>query len=290
MSAITRTLEAGVVTLTIDQPDQKVNILSTSLWKELGSHLEEVGKLECRGVIIQSGKSGNFLAGADLKELSGEPSATDVRNFIDRGHRVLFQLEELSCPTVACIDGAALGGGFELAMACDYRLIGSSPKWKLGMPELNLGVIPGWGGTQRLPRYVGIEEAIMRLISGESYDPQDLPPEDFISDYVESGDFQSAIEACLQRTDWQQRRAAKQAPLSKEELPDLDDMLENLQESLAELDQQIIPVALSLISLVVTGCLSSLREGIANETELFVELATQPLAQQRIAAFLNRKK
>ena len=120
----------------------------------------------------------------------GEPGPT--RTFIELGLRVLDTLEALPFPTVALIDGAALGGGLEVALACDFRLCGTSPKVQLGLPEIKLGLVPGWGGTQRLPRLVGVEEAINRLLSGESYDATDPPPEDLVDETVPSDELDAA--------------------------------------------------------------------------------------------------
>src|SRR6185437_14435746 len=107
--------------------------------------------------------------GADLELLGDAPSPNDpaVRAFIERGHRVLDKLESLPFPTCAAIDGAALGGDLEVALACDARAVGQHPKVLLGLPEVKLGLIPGWGGTQRLTRIIGWESAARMLASGE---------------------------------------------------------------------------------------------------------------------------
>ena len=172
-SAIELVVAEGIARLTFDQPNSRANVLSTALWTEFGQALDGlVHRPDVKGLIVASAKPGIFIAGADLKELAdadpGDPGPT--RTFIELGLRVLETLEALPFPTVALIDGAALGGGLEVALACDFRICGTSPKVQLGLPEIKLGLVPGWGGTQRLPRLVGVEEAINRLLSGESYD------------------------------------------------------------------------------------------------------------------------
>src|SRR5688572_4802736 len=153
-----------------------------------------------------------FIAGADLKEL-GSADAGGTRGLIELGHRVLHTLEELPYPTVAAIDGAALGGGLEVALACDFRLCGTGPKVQLGLPEIKLGLVPGWGGTQRLPRLVGVEEAIERLLSGESYDVTDPPPDDLVDETVPSEQLAQAGSNWLATGDWREVREAKRSPV-----------------------------------------------------------------------------
>src|SRR5947208_565735 len=147
----------GVAVLTFDQPGSKANVLTRELWTEFGEALAALHtRTDLKGLVLASAKPGIFIAGADLKLLANAPGPNDpeVRAFIELGLRVLEQLEALPFPTCAALDGAALGGGLEVALACDYRVCGTNPKVQLGLPEVKLGLIPGWGGTQRLPRII----------------------------------------------------------------------------------------------------------------------------------------
>ena len=178
MSAITVTTRPdGVAVLTFDQPGSKANVLTRDLWTEFGESLAALApRTDVKGLVLASAKPSVFIAGADLKLLANAPAPNDpdVRAFIEQGLRVLEQLEALPFPTCAAIDGAALGGGLEVALACDYRVCGTNPKVQLGLPEVTLGLIPGWGGTQRLPRQVEgfptrcLEFAADTLASGQS--------------------------------------------------------------------------------------------------------------------------
>src|SRR5262249_21226189 len=122
---------------------------------------------DLRGLIIESAKPGIFIAGADLKEFADVPSPdhAPTRQYIELGLRIGELLESLPFPTAASIDGAALGGGLEMALACDYRLVGTHPKTRLGLPEVTLGLIPGWGGTQRLPRLISVGPALELIVN-----------------------------------------------------------------------------------------------------------------------------
>src|ERR1043166_345159 len=159
----------GVAVLTFDQPGSKANVLTRELWTEFGDALTSLAnRTDLKGLVLASAKPGIFIAGADLKLLANAPGPNDpeVRAFIEQGLRVLEQLEALPFPTCAAIDGAALGGGLEVALACDYRVCGTNPKVQLGLPEVKLGLIPGWGGTQRLPRIMGSDTVVTTDESG----------------------------------------------------------------------------------------------------------------------------
>ncbi|QDU19456.1 enoyl-CoA hydratase-related protein [Urbifossiella limnaea] len=159
-----------VAVLTIDQPGAKVNVLTVALWDELEVALDALPP-DLAGLVIASGKPGCFIAGADLKLLAdATPGDPAVKAFIEQGLRVLAKLEALPFPTCAAIDGVALGGGLELALACDLRVMSADQKYRIGVPEVNLGLIPGWGGTQRLPRLIGLARALPLLVEGRQLD------------------------------------------------------------------------------------------------------------------------
>ena len=158
----------GILRVTIDRQDKPVNALSRSVLQELRELVQMVhGNSEIRGVLFQSGKSGTFIAGADITEfedLTGEAAAKEASQF---GQSVFREFEELSKPTVALISGACLGGGLEFALACDYRIADTATKTKIGLPEVQLGLIPGWGGTVRLPKLVGLVKALPLILTGK---------------------------------------------------------------------------------------------------------------------------
>ncbi len=171
-SAVTLSFwENDVAVLSIDLPGKGANVLSTAVLDELAGHLDALEKRsDLAGLVIRSGKPGTFLAGADLREfVSSLGAAKDVIAAMCRRGQTLFQ--RLSrCPfvTVAAIDGVCLGGGAELAMWCDRRVMATSPKTQFGLPEVKLGLFPGWGGTARLPRIAGLGNAVEMITGGES--------------------------------------------------------------------------------------------------------------------------
>jgi enoyl-CoA hydratase/carnithine racemase len=154
---------AGILELRFDVPGAKVNTLGSAVWNELDRLLDGLEpRTDLGGLLFRSGKPGQFVAGADLKEVAALAWLTprDALPGIRFGKRVLDRIAALPFPTVALIDGPAMGGGFELALAFDARIVSDSPRTILGLPEVNLGVIPAWGGTQRLPRLVGVGAAL----------------------------------------------------------------------------------------------------------------------------------
>jgi enoyl-CoA hydratase len=154
----------GIALITINRPD-KLNALSGALVVELKAAFEGVAQdASIRAAIVTGAGEKAFVAGADIKELA-VLSPVEAREYALRGQQAFRMLETLPKPTVAAVNGFALGGGLELAMACTVRF--ASENAKLGQPEVKLGIIPGYGGTQRLPRLVGRGRALELLLSGE---------------------------------------------------------------------------------------------------------------------------
>ena len=162
--------EGAVALLTLNRP-QSLNALNAPLLDELRQAILQVrDDSSLRAVIMTGAGTRAFAAGADLKELAARPPVA-MHVYAQAGQRVLDLLEQLGKPVVAAINGFALGGGCELAMACHIRI--ASEHAKFGQPEVKLGIVPGYGGTQRLPRLVGKGRAMQLLLTGEMVDAQE---------------------------------------------------------------------------------------------------------------------
>jgi enoyl-CoA hydratase len=156
--------ENGIATVTVNRPD-KLNALSSAVIVELQDAFERIaGSPEIRAAVVTGAGEKAFVAGADIAELE-KLSPAEARDFAARGQRVFRLAETSGKPSVAAINGYALGGGLELAMACTVRFAADNAR--LGQPEVKLGIVPGYGGTQRLPRLVGRGRALEMLLSGE---------------------------------------------------------------------------------------------------------------------------
>lgn len=158
-----------IATLTVNRPD-KLNALNATLIGELGAAIDEMQARNDVAGIILTGAGRAFVAGADIAELAGI-SALEGKRLARRGQEIFRRFEISPKPTVAAVNGFALGGGCELAMACQIRIAADAAKF--GQPEVKLGLIPGYGGTQRLPRLVGRGRALQLLLTGEMIDAQE---------------------------------------------------------------------------------------------------------------------
>ena len=163
-----------ICVLTFDRPNSGANIFDAATIDELSEHLDAIEKdASIRGLIIASAKKSIFVAGADLKTLLEAAKTGEMRGFIERGQQVFNRLAELKIPTVAAIHGASAGGGYEVALACDYRVASDDPATRIGLPETSLGLLPAWGGCTRLPRLIGAEKAAEVILKGKLYSAQE---------------------------------------------------------------------------------------------------------------------
>ena len=162
-------IKDGIAIVTIDCPDGKVNKVSSGLLDEVAGILNDINNDQSiKGMVIVSGKEDNFVVGADIDELKGMQTTEEVIAYISKGHAILNNLENMRIPVVACIQGNCLGGGLELALVCSYRMAVNSPQTVLGFPEVQLGLLPAAGGTQRLPRLIGLTAALPLLLAART--------------------------------------------------------------------------------------------------------------------------
>ena len=157
----------GLAWLTIDKPGTSANVLSSGVLAELDGLLAALERDRPRGVVVISAKKSGFIAGADIREFTGITDAASGYELIHRGQEVLNRLSRLPCPSVAAIHGFALGGGLELALACRYRVGVADDRLSLGLPEVQLGIHPGFGGTVRSVRTVGVRPAMEMMLTGK---------------------------------------------------------------------------------------------------------------------------
>jgi 3-hydroxyacyl-CoA dehydrogenase/enoyl-CoA hydratase/3-hydroxybutyryl-CoA epimerase len=158
----------GILILTLDRSDQGVNALSRAVLDELESMIERIQLELPKGIVIISGKDAGFIPGADIKGFEQIAAKGGVEDWIRRGQLIFQKLAELRCPTVAAIHGHCMGGGTEIALACRYRVASSDEKTRIGLPEIKLGIYPGWGGSVRAPRLIGAPAAMDLMLTGRS--------------------------------------------------------------------------------------------------------------------------
>src|SRR5215210_6588789 len=186
--------EEGIAWLRLDEPGKKVNTLSTRLFDWFEAQISQVERERPEGLVIYSGKPDGFVAGADLEELLRFASKEPVIAMLRRGHDLMERLAGLPFPTLAAIHGACLGGGLELTLACRFRIATEHPKTKLGVPEVQLGLIPGLGGTQRLPRLIGVPAALDLILTGRQVDARKAKRLGLVDDTCHPADLRTAAE------------------------------------------------------------------------------------------------
>ncbi|MEN9705857.1 MAG: hypothetical protein RLZZ393_1736 [Pseudomonadota bacterium] len=158
----------GIATLALDVPGRSANTLSNAVLEELAGRLDHLERDPPAGLVIRSGKASGFIAGADVNEFTSLADETQALSMVKRGQALFDRIEALSCPTVALLQGFALGGGLELALACRYRIAVDDGKLALGLPEVQLGIHPGYGGTVRAVRLLGVRPAMDLMLTGRS--------------------------------------------------------------------------------------------------------------------------
>lgn len=161
--------ENNILWCTFDRKDSSANSLNEPILREFDQILNGIAQgTQAKALIIQSGKKSGFIAGADILQFKNLRSAEDATKLILKGQDVFDKLEKLTIPTIAAISGFCLGGGLELALACQYRIAVDNQKTRLGLPEVKLGIHPGWGGTVRLPDLTGAIPAMDLILSGRT--------------------------------------------------------------------------------------------------------------------------
>ena len=160
--------EQWIAWLRFDLEGEKVNKFTTQVMTELYAALDPLATNQSiKAVVITSGKEDSFIVGADINELATIQDNDDARKKAQAGQQLFNKIAALDVPTVAVIHGPCMGGGLEMSLACDYRLATDHPKTSIALPEVNLGIIPGWGGTQRLPKLIGLPQALTMIMSGK---------------------------------------------------------------------------------------------------------------------------
>ena len=192
---LTLSVQDRIATLTVNRPD-KLNALNAATIGELGAAIDEAQARDDVAAVILTGAGRAFIAGADISELAGQ-NALDGQRLARRGQKIFRRFETSAKPTIAAVNGFALGGGCELAMSCHIRI--ASEAAKFGQPEVKLGLIPGYGGTQRLPRLVGRGRALQLLLTGEMIDAQEAYRIGLVNRVVPADQLIGAATAMIQQ-------------------------------------------------------------------------------------------
>jgi len=285
--------ERGIVTLTFDTPGTEVNILSFDTLYEFGQLLEEMEHDESvKALFIESAKPDIFIAGADIKEIKAFRDEAEIYEKLRHGQQILNRLERLPFPTVAVIDGACLGGGLELAMACNYRLASNDTHTRLGLVEVSLGIIPGLGGTQRLPALVGYQKAIELIAGAKRLKGDKALKLGLVDASVPSGYLGFKKEAFIKEflTDTTERHVSvsRQGVQWYEKMPPIKMFIAQMaRKTVKEQTGGHYPAPLRAIDVLERTLGLSLEEGLKVELDTFVPLAVSEISKNLIGLFFT---
>jgi 3-hydroxyacyl-CoA dehydrogenase/enoyl-CoA hydratase/3-hydroxybutyryl-CoA epimerase len=288
----------GVAVIRIDVPGESVNTLRGNFAVELDSVLDAVqSDPAITAVVVASGKPDGFVAGADIKQLMVARSAAEVSELSRTGQRSLARLEALAKPVVAAIHGACLGGGLELALACHARVASSDEKTKLGLPEVQLGLLPALGGTQRLPRLVGAQTALDLILTGKQLDAKRAQRAGLVDEVVPPAILLDvAVKLALSRTagapkakPGAKRKAIGEALLVKNPLGRKFFFQQAKKQTLAKTHGNY-PAAERILEVVKLGLAKGMQAGLGAEAAAFGELAMSAEAHELMGIFFAQNE
>jgi len=268
----------GIAHLVIDVVDENVNTLKAEFAEQINAVLADIkADKTITGIVLCSGKQDSFVAGADINMLDACQSREEVVALSRQGQRIFSQLEQLAIPIVAAIDGACLGGGLELAMACHARVCTDNPKTALGLPEVQLGLLPGSGGTQRLPKLVGLQKSLDMMLTGKQLRAKQALKAGLVDDVVPS----SVLLAVAEQKAITLGQRGKKSVQRKQGV--VDKLLENnsvgrnivyqqAQKTVQAKTQGNYPAPAKIIDCVRTGIEFSAENGYQIEAEHFADL------------------
>lgn len=277
------TRDDGVAVIHIDVPGESMNTLKASFADEVSDVLEKLEQLSTlKGVVVISDKPGSFVAGADISMIDDCDTAADAESLARQGQAMFDRIEQLKVPVVAAIDGACLGGGLELAMACHYRICTDSDKTKLGLPEVKLGLLPGSGGTQRLPRLIGLQKALPLILQGKELRAKQAKKQGIVDEIVPAS---ILLEAAVEKT------LNSKAKVQKVKLSLFNKALERTppgrklifkkaREQAQSKGKGNYPALDKIIDTIAYGAEHGFSEGLEYEARQFGELAMTPESKQ----------
>jgi 3-hydroxyacyl-CoA dehydrogenase/enoyl-CoA hydratase/3-hydroxybutyryl-CoA epimerase len=281
-----------VAVVTFDLPDSKVNTLNRTVVEEFDRLLDTITgrKEELRGAVIISGKEKTFIAGADLTMIEAVTDREKASHFARQGQKIFDKLASLPLPVVAAVHGACLGGGLELALACHYRVITEDPRTFLALPETQLGIIPGFGGTQRLPRLVGLVEALTMITTGSKVFAKKavrigLADASVVREHLLEAAIRLVSQGIPGRRKKPFRRLLLEAiPLGRKII------FSRTRAAVAKKSGNHYPALFAAIQAVETGSRHGMQEGLATEARLLGEMAVTDVSKRLLSVFRLREQ
>lgn len=289
-------VQEGIGNLQFDHPESPdVNILTSVNLETLRDTLKEIaGRTDLKALMITSAKSRIFIAGADIKEINNIHSKTDAFAKAEQGKEVFQQLEDLKIPTVCVINGACLGGGYELALSCTYRVASFSDKVKIGLPEVGLGILPGFGGSIRLPKLVGLVKGLPLILAGKVAGAEEALKNGMVDKlFPEKTLVEDAFKFTKQIADKGKSRAPRKKDFMTQILEDTPAralVYKRARKDVLKRTKGFYPAPLEIIDLVEKTYTSSGKEPYRLESEHFSNLGATEVSKNLIKLFFLSEK
>ncbi|MGO3908813.1 fatty acid oxidation complex subunit alpha FadJ [Huaxiibacter chinensis] len=266
----------NVAVVTVDVPDEKMNTLKAEFGSQVRAIVKQIRENKSiRGVVFISGKPDNFIAGADINMIARAKNAQEAEDLARQGQQIMAEIHSLPIPVIAAIHGACLGGGLELALACHSRICTDDAKTVLGLPEVQLGLLPGSGGTQRLPRLVGVSTALEMILSGKQLRPRQALKAGLVDEVVPHAILlEAAVEQALK-----DRVTSRHLPVRERILagPLGRSLLFNwVGKKTEQKTKGNYPATRRILNVIETGLSQGISSGYAAEAKAFGELAMTP--------------
>lgn len=284
-------LDNGVAVLEINVPGDTQNTLKAEFADDFNAAFADIEKAAPKALVLYSTKAGSFMAGADIKLFENAKTAKEVSDLSILCQQTFQKLEDLDIPVVAAIKGACLGGGMELALACSYRIAASSSDTVLGLPEVMLGLLPAGGGTQRMPRLVGIASALDLMLTGRQLKAKPAKKIGLVDEVVEAvAVYDRAVARALELADAKEESGVNFASyFSKDGITKaaLEQnslgrkmVFDQARKQTAKKTHGLYPAPPAIIDAVEAGFEDGIEQGYATEARLFGELAMSPQSKQ----------
>ncbi len=289
--------DRGVVTVTVDLPDRPLNVFNERVLRELDGVLSQLeNDASARLVVFRSGKESGFFAGADVTEVEGMKTVDEVKEVVAAGQSLFNRVEALRMPTVAVIHGPCLGGGLEFALACTARIARDDGSTRIGLPEVTLGFIPAWGGTQRLPRLVGLTTALGMILEAKKLPAARAKKIGLVDAAAEPSQFDAQTGTLIDVLLANQKTVIARRP----KLPLKDKLLnytgigrwlvfKEVRKKIAK-NATNYPALPHAVRAVEIGLSSTMQAGLEYEQNAFAELVFSPTCRSLLSLFYGREK
>ena len=283
---ISRKVFDNVCTIMFDQPNSSANVLNEGIFEELNIQLEfiEANEDTLRGVVFASAKKSIFIAGADLNAFTSDPDEARVEELILMGQETFTRIENLRIPTVAAIHGACLGGGYELALACDHRVASVDSATKIGLPETMLGILPAWGGSTRLPRLIGLPSAMGIILAGSVVVAKKALKLGMVDKVVFKENLQKSAVACLHNGKKKYKR------LWSNKFPISTIARRKATQNVMKKTNGLYPAPLEAIDVMVDGLGRDIKGSLQLEREAFERLLKTDVAENLVGVFFLQER